>query len=99
MKGVLSFCTPITSSAITEPVLGPSGLSLPAPDASASGAGRERPDGPRTGSVIAEEVIGVQKLKTPFMVDAVYLILLGLVTLSPGLVRSIFGYDVKDTGV
>ncbi len=41
----------------------------------------------------------MQKLKTPFMVDAVYLILLGLVTLSPGLVRSIFGYDVKDTGV
>jgi hypothetical protein len=41
----------------------------------------------------------VQKLKTPFMVNAVYLIVLGLVTLSPGLVSSIFGYAVRDTGV
>jgi len=41
----------------------------------------------------------VEKLKTPLMVDAVYLILLGLVTLSPGLVSSVFGYNPTDRGV
>lgn len=41
----------------------------------------------------------MEKLKTPLMVNAVYLILLGLVTLSSGLTRSVFGYDVKDPGV
>ncbi len=40
----------------------------------------------------------MEKLKTPLMVNAVYLILLGLTTLSPGLTRSVFGYDVKDAG-
>src|SRR2546425_12420476 len=33
------------------------------------------------------------------MANAIYLLLLGLVTLSPNLVSSIFGYDVKDAGV
>src|SRR5574337_529845 len=33
------------------------------------------------------------------MASAIYLLLLGLVTLSPNLVGSIFGYDVKDPGV
>jgi hypothetical protein len=41
----------------------------------------------------------VEKLKTPLMANAVYLLLLGLVTLSPNLVSSIFGYDVRDAGV
>ncbi len=41
----------------------------------------------------------MEKLKTPLMANAVYLLLLGLVTLSPNLVGSIFGYDVKDPGV
>lgn len=40
----------------------------------------------------------MEKLKTPLMVNAVYLILLGLTTLSPGLVRSVFGYEVRDAG-
>lgn len=41
----------------------------------------------------------MEKVKTPLMASAVYLLLLGLVTLSPSLVRSIFAYDVKDAGV
>ncbi len=41
----------------------------------------------------------MEKLKTPLMANAVYLLLLGLVTLSPNLVSSIFGYDVRDPGV
>jgi Zn-dependent protease with chaperone function len=41
----------------------------------------------------------VEKLRTPLMVNAVYLLLLGLATLSSSAVRSVFGYDVKDPGV
>ena len=41
----------------------------------------------------------MEKLKTPLMANAVYLLLLGLVALSPNLVSSVFGYDVKDPGV
>ncbi len=41
----------------------------------------------------------MEKLKTPLMASAVYLLLLGLVTLSPNLVRSIFAYDVRDPGI
>lgn len=32
------------------------------------------------------------------MIDAVYVLLLGVSTLSPSLVRTVFGYDVKDAG-
>lgn len=35
----------------------------------------------------------------PLLLNAIYVLLLGLTTLSPGLVRTIFGYDVKDPGV
>ncbi len=41
----------------------------------------------------------MEKLRTPLQVNAVYLILLGLVTLSPSLAGSIFSYEVKDPGV
>jgi hypothetical protein len=41
----------------------------------------------------------MERLKTPIMLDAIYLILLGLSTLSSGLVSSVFGYTVKDPGV
>jgi hypothetical protein len=35
----------------------------------------------------------------PLQVTAVYVLLIGLSTLAPSLVRAIFGYDVKDAGV
>jgi hypothetical protein len=41
----------------------------------------------------------VEKLRTPLKVTAIYVLLIGLSTLAPGLVRAIFGYDVKDAGV
>ncbi len=41
----------------------------------------------------------VEKLRTPLQVNAVYLILLGLATLSPSIAGSVFGYEVKDPGV
>ncbi len=41
----------------------------------------------------------MEKLRTPLLVNAIYLILLGVATLSPSLTRSVFGYDVKDLGV
>ena len=41
----------------------------------------------------------MEKLRTPLMINAVYLILLGLSTLSPSLTQSVFGYEVKDPGV
>lgn len=41
----------------------------------------------------------MQKLKTPLMLNGIYLILLGLATLSPSIARSVFGYEVKDPGV
>ena len=40
----------------------------------------------------------MEKLRTPLMVGAVYILLLGISTLSPSLVRTVFGYDVKDAG-
>lgn len=40
----------------------------------------------------------MDKLRTPFYIAAVYTILNGLVALSPSLVRSVFGYEVKDAG-
>ncbi len=41
----------------------------------------------------------MDKLRTPLLINAVYLILLGLSTLSPSLTSSVFGYEVKDPGV
>lgn len=41
----------------------------------------------------------MEKVRTPLMVSAVYLILLGISTLSPSMTQSVFGYEVKDTGV
>jgi len=41
----------------------------------------------------------LEKLRTPITVNAVYILLLGLITLSPGMVSSVFGYAVGDAGV
>ncbi len=41
----------------------------------------------------------MEKLKTPLMINAIYVLLLGVSTLSPSLVSTVFGYDVKDPGV
>ncbi len=41
----------------------------------------------------------MEKLRTPLMVNAVYLILLGLATLTPGLTNALFGYEARDPGV
>ncbi len=35
----------------------------------------------------------------PLVVTALYVILLGLVTLSPGMVRGLFGYEIKEPGL
>src|SRR5437870_11947621 len=45
------------------------------------------------------EVVELEKLRTPITVNAVYILLLGLITLSPGMVSSVFGYAVGDAGV
>ncbi len=41
----------------------------------------------------------MEKLRTPLMLTAAYVLLLGLATLSSSVVRPVFGYDVKDPGV
>lgn len=41
----------------------------------------------------------MEKLRTPVLIESVYLILLGLANLSLSLVSSIFGYEVKDPGL
>jgi hypothetical protein len=41
----------------------------------------------------------VEKLRTPLMFTAIYILLVGLSTLSPALVRAVFGYQVMDAGV
>jgi len=41
----------------------------------------------------------MERLRTPLMVNAVYIFLIGLVTLSSSAVRSVFGYEVMDRGV
>jgi hypothetical protein len=41
----------------------------------------------------------VEKLRTPLQITAIYILLVGLSSLTPGIVRAVFGYDVKDTGV
>ncbi len=45
------------------------------------------------------EVVDLEKLRTPVTVNAIYIILLGLITLSPGMVSTVFGYAVQDQGV
>jgi hypothetical protein len=44
-------------------------------------------------------VKGVEKLRTPLMVQAIYLVLLCISTLSPSLAMSVWGSEVKDPGV
>ena len=41
----------------------------------------------------------MEKLRTPLMVNAIYLFLLGLSTITPSLTSTVFGYEVKDPGV
>jgi hypothetical protein len=41
----------------------------------------------------------MEKSRMPLMITAVYVLLVGVSTLSPSLTRSVFGYDVKDAGV
>ncbi len=41
----------------------------------------------------------MEKLRTPLLATAIYVLLLGLATLSSSVVRSVFGYEVKDPGV
>jgi hypothetical protein len=41
----------------------------------------------------------MEKLRLPLMVNAIYLLLLCLSTLSPSLATSIYGTEVKDVGV
>lgn len=41
----------------------------------------------------------MEKLRTPILIQAIYLILLGLSTLNPSLTLIVFGYEVKDAGV
>ncbi len=40
----------------------------------------------------------MEKVGTPLKATAIYNILIGLIALSPALVRSVFGYEVKDAG-
>lgn len=46
-----------------------------------------------------EEATTVEKLRTPLLLTAIYVLLIGLTTLSPALVRAVFGYQVMDAGV
>lgn len=41
----------------------------------------------------------MEKLRTPLMINAIYLFLLGLTTLTPSLAQSVFGIEVKDPAV
>ena len=41
----------------------------------------------------------MSRLRGPFTVSAIYALLVGLIALSPGLVRAVFGYEVRDQGV
>lgn len=41
----------------------------------------------------------MEKLRTPLMVNAIYLFLLGLSTITPSLTSTVFGYEAKDPGV
>ena len=54
---------------------------------------------PNIHSIRVVEVVELEKLRTPIMVNAIYVILLALITLSPSMVSSVFGYAVQDQGV
>jgi len=41
----------------------------------------------------------MRNLRSALLVNAIYLILLGISTLSPSLTSSVFGYEVKDAGI
>lgn len=41
----------------------------------------------------------MDKLRTPLLLTAIYVLLLGASTLSPSVVRAVFGYESKDAGV
>ncbi len=41
----------------------------------------------------------MSKVRTPLLINAIYLLLLGIATLSPSIAKSVFGYEVKDPGV
>jgi hypothetical protein len=41
----------------------------------------------------------LQTLRTPLILTSIYTLLIGLSTLSPSLVRAVYGYEVKDAGV
>lgn len=41
----------------------------------------------------------MERLRTPLMVNAVYVLLIGLISLSSSAVRAVFGYQVMDRGV
>ena len=45
------------------------------------------------------EVMELEKLRTPMTITALYILLNGLVTLSPSMVSSVYGYAVQDRGV
>ncbi|MDQ7839477.1 MAG: hypothetical protein RDU83_00445 [bacterium] len=47
----------------------------------------------------SKEVMGVEKLRLPVKLDAIYSFLLGLAMLSPSLAASVFGHEVKDPGL
>lgn len=41
----------------------------------------------------------MERLRTPLLLNAIYILLIGLSALSPGLVSGIYGYEVRDPGV
>lgn len=43
--------------------------------------------------------MGVEKLRLPVKLDAIYCFLLGLAMLSPSLAASVFGHEAKDPGL
>ena len=41
----------------------------------------------------------MEKLRTPLLVTAIYILVLGFLTLSPSMVRAVFGFTTNDRGV
>jgi hypothetical protein len=41
----------------------------------------------------------MDRLRTPLFLTAIYILLLGFSTLSPAIVRAVFGYEVRDPGI
>lgn len=41
----------------------------------------------------------MRNIRSALLVNAIYIILLGISTLSPSLASSVFGYEVKDAGI